>query len=70
MNKIANSVICLRKKMCCVSEPTSATDRMCTEARWKQSLCKGGLWTQSYGSKSCSVISHTPTYSASMLGSE
>ncbi len=55
-NRAANSVILLREK--CVSEPRTASDRMCTDAGSKQSLCNSGSWTYSNRSRSNTIISH------------
>ncbi len=42
----ANSDL-VERKMRFVSERRTATDRMCTDAQCKRSLCKGGPWTHS-----------------------
>ncbi len=44
-----------------VSVRRTATDRKCTDARGKQSLCNGGSWAHSNRSRSNIVISHNPT---------
>ncbi len=46
LSRVANSVIWEKKKSC-VSEPRTATDRMCTDARCKWSLFNGESWTHS-----------------------
>ncbi len=48
-----------KKKKCCMSEPCTATDRMCTDAWRKQSLCNGRSWGHSDHSRSNIIISHT-----------
>ncbi len=50
LNRVANSVIWLRKELNGMSEPRTATDRMYTDAQCKQSLCNDRPWTHSnYG---------------------